>query len=486
MSVLSCLIWLPLLSAILIIFFFKQQDSNYCRLFAIFISIILLILTLVIIFKFNINDPEIQFYESFLWIKKIGLNYSLGVDGLSLPLLCLNNLLTLITIYSSGKNIQRQNFYYGLIFILNSGISGAFLSQDLLLFLIFYELETIPLYFLLVIWGGIKRDYASIKFLIYTSISGILVLISFLGLVWLAEIPTFNYWSLRSHSLSLTHQLFLLIPLLIGLSIKIPIVPFHSWLPDTHVEASTPVSILLAGILLKLGTYGLLRFGIGLFPDGWVFLSPVLATLAVVSALYGASCAIAQKDMKKVVAYSSIAHMAYILLASSASTPLSLNAAVFQMISHGLISALLFLLVGIVYEKTGSRDVDFLSGLFNSQHGLPITGSLIILGVMASSGIPGMIGFIAEFLVFRGSFPVFPIQTLLCLIGSGLTAVYFLLMVNRVFFGRLTPRLVNIPRIYWSERSPALLLTVLIITLGIQPNWLLRWSETSINILLIK
>ncbi len=486
MPILSCLIWLPLLSAILIIFFFKQQDNNYCRLFAISISVLLLALTLAIGFNFNINNPEIQFYESFFWIEKIGLNYSIGVDGLSLPLLCLNNFLTLITIYSSSQNIQRPRLYYGLIFILNSGISGAFLSQDLLLFFIFYELETIPLYFLLVIWGGIRRDYASIKFLIYTSISGIFVFISFLGLVWLSGIHTFNYWSLRSHSLPLINQLFLLIPLLIGLSIKIPIVPFHTWLPDTHVEASTPVSILLAGVLLKLGTYGLLRFGIGLFTDAWLYLAPVLATLAVVSALYGASCAIAQKDMKKVVAYSSIAHMAYILLGSSASTPLSLNATVFQMISHGLISSLLFLLVGIVYEKTGSRDVDFLSGLFNPQHGLPITGSLIILGVMASSGIPGMIGFIAEFLVFRGSFPIFPIQTLLCLVGSGLTAVYFLLMVNRVFFGRLTPRLVNLPRIYWSERSPALLLALLIIILGIQPNWLLRWSEASINILLTR
>ena len=295
MPILSCLIWLPLLSAILIMFFFKQQGDNYCRLFAISISILLLALTLAISFSFSVNNPEIQFYESFFWIEKIGLNYSLGIDGLSLPLLCLNNLLTLITIYSSSQNIQRPRFYYGLIFILNSCISGAFLSQNLLLFFVFYELEAIPLYFLLVIWGGIKRDYASIKFLIYTSISGIFVFISFLGLVWLSGIPTFNYWSLRSHSLPLINQLFLLIPLLIGLSIKIPIVPFHTWLPDTHVEASTPVSILLAGVLLKLGTYGLLRFGIGLFKDAWLYLAPILATLAVVSALYGASCAIAQK-----------------------------------------------------------------------------------------------------------------------------------------------------------------------------------------------
>ncbi len=208
----------------------------------------------------------------------------------------------------------------------------------------------------------------------------------------------------------------------------------------------------LAGILLKLGTYGLLRFGVGLFLDAWVTIAPWLATIAAISALYGASCAIAQKDMKKVVAYSSISHMAYILLAAAATTRLSITAAILQMISHGLISALLFLLVGVVYKKTGSRDVDYLRGLLNPERGLPITGMLMILAAMASAGIPGMVGFIAEFLVFRGSFPIFPIQTLLCLVASGLTAVYFLLMINRVFFGRLTPELSRIPRSTWPER----------------------------------
>ncbi|MGH2415558.1 MAG: NADH-quinone oxidoreductase subunit M, partial [Microcystaceae cyanobacterium] len=292
------------------------------------------------------------------------------------------------------------------------------------------------------------------------------------------------YEPLRAHTLSVGTQLLLLAPLLVGLAIKIPIFPFHTWLPDAHVEASTPISVLLAGVLLKLGTYGLLRFGVGLFLEGWVALAPWLATLAAISALYGASCAIAQKDMKKVVAYSSIAHMAYILLAAAATTRLSIVASILQMVSHGLISALLFLLVGMVYKKTGSRDVNFLRGLLNPERGLPIVGSLMILGVMASAGIPGMVGFIAEFLVFRGSFPLFPLQTLLCLIGTGLTAVYFLLMINRVFFGRLTPELSQLPRVLWSERLPAFVLSGLIFILGIQPNWMIRWSEPQAAVLL--
>ncbi|MGK7962617.1 NADH-quinone oxidoreductase subunit M [Crocosphaera sp.] len=481
---LTTLIIIPLIGAGLIAFLPGKQEASFYRSLALVLTTLLLIFTLIIGFQFDISNPNMQFTESVPWIAAIGLNYHLGVDGLSFPLLFLNSLLTLIAIYASSKTVERSRFYYALILILNSGVSGAFLAQNLLLFFLFYELEIIPLYFLIAIWGGGKRGYAAMKFLLYTAISGFLVLASFLGLVWLSGASTFDYDPLRSQILPLSTQLLLLAPLLVGLAIKIPIFPFHTWLPDAHVEASTPVSVLLAGVLLKLGTYGLLRFGIGLFLDAWTYMAPWLATLAAISALYGASCAIVQKDMKKVVAYSSIAHMAYILLAAAASTRLSITAATFQMVSHGLISAMLFLLVGVVYKKTGSRDVDFLRGLLNPQRGLPITGSLIILGVMASAGIPGMVGFIAEFLVFRGSFPIFPVQTLLCLVGSGLTAVYFLLMVNRVFFGRLTPELSQIPKVLWSERLPAFVLAVLIVILGIQPGWMVRWNEPQAGLLL--
>ena len=481
---LSALIWGPFIAAAAIAFLPEKFDSSRCRQVAIAVASSILLFNIAIAFQFDPANPQIQLTEYLPWINWLGFNYQLGIDGLSFPLICLNSLLTLIAIYSTDKSLDRSRFYYALIFLLSGGVAGAFLAQDLLLFFLFYELEIVPLYFLIAIWGGKRRGYAAMKFLIYTALSGILVLTSFLGLVWLSGASSFAYEPLRSHTLSTSTQLLLLAPLLVGLAIKIPIFPFHTWLPDAHVEASTPISVLLAGVLLKLGTYGLLRFGIGLFLDGWTVLAPWLATLAAISALYGASCAIAQKDMKKVVAYSSIAHMAYILLAAAASTRLSVISSIFQMVSHGLISALLFLLVGVVYKKTGSRDVDYLRGLLNPERGLPITGSLMILGVMASAGIPGMVGFIAEFLVFRGSFPIFPVQTLLCLIGTGLTAVYFLLMVNRVFFGRLTPELAQLPRVLWSERFPGIVLSLLIILLGIQPNWMVRWSEPQAAVLL--
>jgi NAD(P)H-quinone oxidoreductase subunit 4 len=475
---LTLLILIPLLSAILIGFFPKEFTSKKIRITSLIIASIVLIINVFLAFQFNPDEPTVQFSQNIPWIQWLGFNYHLGLDGLSFPLVALNSFLTIVAIFSTNENIERPRFYYSMIFLLSAGVAGAFLAQDLLLFFLFYEIEIIPLYFLIAIWGGQKRGYAAMKFLLYTALSGILVLASFLGLVWITGANIFDYGILRGYNVPVAQQVLLLIPLLIGLLIKIPIFPFHTWLPDAHVEASTPISVLLAGVLLKLGTYGLLRFGVGLFLEGWVQIAPWMAILAAISALYGASCAIAQQDMKKVVAYSSIAHMAYILLAASACTPLALTAAVFQMVSHALISALLFLLVGVVYKKTGTRDVNSLTGLLNPEKGLPFTGSLMILGVMASSGIPGMVGFISEFLVFRGSFPIFPIPTLLCLVGTGLTAVYFLLVINRVFFGRLSDKLSNLPPVsVFRDLSPALVLVVLIILFGLQPNLVIDWSE---------
>ncbi len=472
---LSALILIPFLSAAIIgLIPLKGENS---RKIAIATAATVLAINIIMATQFDFHQESFQFVEDIVWIEWIGLNYHLGVDGLSFPLVLLNSFLTLIAVFSTRVNIPRPRLYYSMLLLLSGGAAGAFLAQDLLLFFLFYELEIVPLYFLIAIWGGEKRGYAAMKFLLYTALSGILVLASFLGLVWLTEAGSFDYLPLRSHHLPLATQLLLLAPLLVGIFIKIPIFPFHTWLPDAHVQASTPISVLLAGVLLKLGTYALLRFAVGLFLEGWVYLAPWLAILAAISALYGASCAIAQKDMKKVVAYSSIAHMSYILLAATATTRLSMTAAVFQMVSHGLISAFLFLLVGMVYKKTGSRDVDVLSGLLNPEKGLPVTGGMMILGVMASSGLPGMVGFISEFLVFRGSFPIFPIPTLLCMVGTGLTAVYFLLMINKVFFGRLSEELAQLPPVKWSEHAPAFALLLLIIAFGIKPDWVTHWSE---------
>jgi NAD(P)H-quinone oxidoreductase subunit 4 len=476
---LTALLIIPLIAAIVVAF--VPLPLTILKPVSLVIAIALFILTGIIGIQFDPTIPTLQFNEYFPWIDALGLTYHLGVDGLSLPLLILNGLLTAIAIYATDDGIIRPRFYYSLLFLLNLGVTGAFVAQDLLLFFIFYELEIVPLYFLIAIWGGKKRGYAATKFLIYTALSGVLILASFFGLVLVSGSHNFAYQDLLAikGNLPLTTQLILLGGILIGFGIKIPLVPLHTWLPDAHVEASTPISVLLAGVLLKLGTYGLLRFGLALFPDAWTTLAPWLAIWAVVSILYGALNAIAQTDMKKMVAYSSVGHMGYILLAAASNTSLSLLATVFQMISHGLISALLFLLVGVVYKKTGTRDIDVLRGLLNPERGLPIIGSLMVLGVMASAGIPGMVGFISEFLVFRSSYPVFPIPTLLSMVGTGLTAVYFLLLVNRVFFGRLSPIVENLPPVEWSDRYPSIILAALILLLGLQPSWIAYWSEVT-------
>jgi len=483
---LSALILIPTLGA-LVISLWPEVSPVKPRQVSLGILSITLLWTIALGMQFDVQTPTLQFQESLPWIEALGLTYQLGVDGLSLPLVFINSLLSFVAVYSSSPEQRRPRLYFSLMLLINGAVSGAFLAQNLLLFFLFYEIELIPLYLLIAIWGGARRGYAATKFLIYTALSGILILGAFLGLGWLSGGTTFDYNPLLSQSLPLIQQLILLTTLLVGFGIKIPLFPFHTWLPDAHVEASTPVSVILAGVLLKLGTYGMVRFGLGLFPAAWDYLSPWLATWAVISVLYGSLAAIAQQDMKKMVAYSSIGHMGYVLLATAAANPLSLLGTVFQMVSHGLISGLLFLLVGIVYHKTGTRDLTVLRGLLNPERGLPIVGSLMILGVMASAGIPGMVGFIAEFIVFRGSLLLFPVHTLLCMVGSGLTAVYFLLLVNRAFFGRLaiaspaaTPQPdINLPRVVWRDRIPAAILASLIVLLGLQPGLMLRWSENT-------
>jgi NAD(P)H-quinone oxidoreductase subunit 4 len=488
---LSLLIWLPLLG-ILVIALVPSEQGNQIRKLTLGLVGVTLLWSCWLAFRFDVGLGVGQFREAFPWLNALGLSYRLSLDGLSLPLVILNALLTWVAVYSSDRNLPRAKLYYSLILLINAGVAGAFLAENNLLFFLFYELELIPLYLLIGIWGGANRGYAATKFLIYTAISGILLVGGFLGLAWLSGSTSFNYVLGQGNGLSLLPQLLLMGALLVGFAIKIPMVPFHTWLPDAHVEASTPVSVLLAGVLLKLGTYGILRYCLGLFPEAWEIAAPWLATWSAISVLYGSLNAIAQTDMKKMVAYSSIGHMGFVLLACAASTPLSLLGTVFQMVSHGLISGVMFLLVGVVYKKTGTRNLEVLRGLLNPECGLPLIGSFLIIGVMASAGLPGMIGFVSEFLVFRGSFAAFPVQTLLCMVGTGLTAVYFLLLVNRAFFGRLAiepnqvPGQVDIvlPPVGWDERIPAIALTVLIIWGGLQPSFLANWSETTITAVL--
>ncbi len=473
---LSLLIWLPILGA-LFVAFWPRVTAQQARSLSLAVSGSAVLWTIWLFTQFDLSAPGFQFRELLSWIPLLGLDYDLGLDGLSLLMVALNSLITWVALWSSRPDMERPRFFYALILLVNGGIAGAFLAQNLLLFFLLYEVELVPLYLLVAIWGGEKRTYAATKFLLYTAVSGALMLASFLGTVWLSNQPNFAYHPALGQGLSLGVQITLLAVMLVAFGIKIPLVPFHTWLPDTYVAASTPVAMILGGVLAKLGTYGLFRFGLGMFPDAWSFLAPYLAVWGAISVLYGAVTAIAQKDIKRMVAYSSVGHMGYVLLGGAALTDLALTGAVSQMVSHGLILAILFHLVGVVEAKVGTRDLDALNGLMNPIRGLPMTSAFLVLGGMASAGIPGLVGFITEFLVFQGSYAVYPLQTLLCVVGTGLTAVYFVILLNRTCFGKLDNEIAYFPRVDFIERFPALVLAALILFLGVQPNWLVRWAE---------
>ncbi|MGD1941321.1 MAG: NADH-quinone oxidoreductase subunit M [Leptolyngbyaceae cyanobacterium] len=473
---LSVLIWLPIIVA-LPIAFLPQVTAKQARAIALATAGLTVLWCVWLFTQFDLSNPGFQFREFLPWLPLLGLNYDLGLDGLSLLMVALNSLITWMALWSSRSEIERPKLFYALMLLVNGGVAGAFLAQNLLLFFLLYEIELVPLYLLVAIWGGQRRTYAATKFLLYTAVSGALMLASFLATVWLTQQTDFSYTPALGQTLPMTGQVVLLGIMLVAFGIKIPLVPFHTWLPDTYVAASTPVAMVLGGVLAKLGTYGLFRFGLGMFPDAWATLSPYLAVWAAISVLYGAITAIAQKDIKRMVAYSSIGHMGYVLLGGAALTDLGLTGSVSQMVSHGLILAILFHLVGVVEAKVGTRELDVLNGLMNPIRGLPFTSALLILGGMASAGIPGLVGFVTEFLVFQGAYSIFPLQTLLCVVGTGMTAVYFVILLNRTCFGKLDNDIAYFPKVDFIERFPALVLAVLILFLGVQPSWLVRWAE---------
>lgn len=474
----NLLLILPIIGAVIASIVPTEKEGNLTKNIALITSAITFIISVLIAFNFDQNQ-NLQYQLSLEWLPFIGLNYTVGIDGLSLPLIILNCLIVTLSFANSevdSKKLTKPKLYCILILLLNACVNGALIAQNLLLFFILYEIKLVPTYLLISIWGRDKSGYAATKYLLYTAFSGIFVLSAFLGLNFLTEGNSFDIEAITTGVLPQTKQVLLLLMVVIGFAIKIPIFPLHTWLPDAYTQSSTPVSMLLGGIVSKLGTYGLIRFGLQLFPETWSQISPYLAILAVISAIYGSLVAISQTDMKKMIAYASLAHINFVVLATTAGTSLSISGAICQMFAHGLIVALLFNLVGIIEEKTGTRELSQLHGLMNPYRGLPFIGGLMIIAVMASAGIPGMVGFIGEFISFQGSFAVYPIYTLICLIATGLTAVYFVILLNRVFFGRMENKTGYLPKVASYERIPAVIFAVLIIFFGIQPSLLTNLS----------
>lgn len=538
-SILSLLILIPLLGSIFIGF---GVIKKYIRSIAILFSGIQISLLVYLFTKFDKQATSFQFQESKDWIYlslgslgQFTAKYSLGVDGLSLPLLALTSLITFVALWNSTEIKEKFNAYYGLVLLLNASLMGCFLAKDMFLFYVFFEFMLLPMYFLIGIWGGPNRNYASLKFFIYTLVGSLFILIIMLGIsiayidpyetalltgaiqegqsftveglfaiqksLALQEIPmrqivhSFDIQAMSDVNNCMPNSIFspnsgwLLSGLsgrewgfwllFVGFAIKLPLVPLHTWLPDAHVEAPTPISVLLAGILLKIGAYGWLRMAIPFFPKEAMGHAQILAGLGALSIIYGAYNALAMKDIKKLVAYSSISHMGFVLLGIAAFNVEGWQGAIFQLISHGILSAMLFLMAGVLYSRTGNRDIDSYSGLASK---MPVFTLISGVAIFASLGLPGFSGFIGEFFSLMGSFTsplLTPIYSILGALGILLGAGYLLWTFQKIFLGKhytlhanwamndLTP----------TETLSLYSLGVITIALGIFPNMLFSISE---------
>ena len=468
---LTAIIFLPLAGAV-VVALLPKESRQAIRVVAALFSAVPLALSLMLFTNFNYASDSPQFVEKALWIPELNIQYFVGVDGLSLPLVILTTLLTFLAVLASWHIDLRTKEYNALLLILETGILGVFTSLDLLLFFLFWEVELVPMYLLIGIWGGPRREYAAIKFVLYTLAGSAFMLVGILALYFYSNPHTFDMTVLGATDwgpLGLTFQMVVFALIFVAFAIKLPMFPFHTWLPDAHVEAPTAVSVLLAGVLLKMGGYGMVRICFNVLPDAAREYAPYIAAIAVVNVLYGAGLSMVQKDLKKLVAYSSISHMGYVLLGLAALNQVGINGAVLQMFTHGMITGLLFLLVGAVYEKTHTREIAKMSGLAPQ---MPWLAVLWVTAGLASLGLPGMAGFIAEYTVFVGGFGTWPLYTILGAAGIVVTAGYILWMVERVFFGPPKPDqgLEHVGDAKGLELVPLVSLTALIVLVGVYPS----------------
>jgi len=430
----------------------------------------------VVLLGYNPSGEEFQFREQVPWIDAFGISYTLGVDGISVVLVLLTTLLSAVAIlYSWGPIQAKVKGYYITMLLLMVGMLGVFVALDLFLFYVFWEISLFPMYFLIGIWGGPRRIYATVKFVIYTLVGSLLMLVAILGVAIAYAAAgndlTFSYETLRGFAYTDTLQALAFVAFFLAFAIKVPMWPLHTWLPDAHVEAPTAGSIILAGVLLKLGGYGFLRFSLPLLPDAAVTFAPIIIGLALVAIIYGALVAMVQPDMKKLVAYSSVSHMGFVMLGTFVFNEQGLQGAVFQMVSHGITTGALFLLVGVIYEQTHDREIGHMGGL-NAR--VPAYAAMFGLFTFASIGLPGLSGFIGEFLVIIGAFRYSGWVAGAAMVVVVISAVYMLWMYQRAFFTvpsdwmrRFWPSLRDMSRGEWLSLAP---LVILVVALGVYPG----------------
>jgi NADH-quinone oxidoreductase subunit M len=434
---LSAIILLPSLGAVLA---FLITSEDLVKRMALLTAALTFLLSLLAFFMFDPSTATTQFFEHYDWIPALGISYEVGIDGISLLLIVLTTFLMPLTLLASWNSIQmRSREFVICMLFLETGMIGVFAAVDLFLFYIFWEATLIPMYFLIGVWGGPRRIYAAVKFILYTMAGSLLMLVAILALYFLYRQATgeatFNLFRLLELELPLSTQRWLFFAFFLAFAIKVPLFPFHTWLPDAHVEAPTPGSVLLAAILLKMGTYGFVRFCLPLFPEASIDSTGIIALLAVVGIIYGALMALVQVDIKKLVAYSSVSHLGFVVLGIFAFNSQGLDGAVLQMVNHGLSTGALFLLVGMLYDRRHTRLIADFGGITKV---MPVFAALFLVVSLSSIGLPGLNGFVGEFLTLLGAFQALPTFAVIAALGVILAAVYMLWMYQRVMFGELT------------------------------------------------
>jgi len=494
---LTILVLLPLIGAAttLVYSFTPGARESHYRWIALGFSTLSFLVSLLLIQGAGGNIASFRFEENYSWITSIGARFHLGVDGISLWLVLLTTLLMPISILSSWTAItRRQLTYYILMLLLESAMIGVFVSLDLLLFYLFFEASLIPMFFLIGIWGGEQKIYAAVKFFIYTSVGSLLMLVGIIALYFIHQratgIATFDYAvlveTLRSGALTISPraEFWLFLAFAFAFCIKIPLWPLHTWLPDAHTEAPTAGSVILAGILLKMGTYGLLRFNFGLFPNAAKQFAPIMITLAVIGIIYGALVAMVQPDVKRLVAYSSVSHMGFVVLGLFSFTEQGMQGALYQMLNHGVSTGALFLFVGMIYERRHTRMISDFGGLARP---MPWFSAFFVIASLSSIGLPFLNGFVGEFLIMMGAWTSTIVRhawIVTMLAGTGMiwAAVYMLWMLQRVVFGTKTSE-ANAKLSDLNAREIGLLvpLLVLMFFMGMYPTTFLSRSRASIE-----
>jgi NADH-quinone oxidoreductase subunit M len=484
--ILTIITFLPLLGAIFLLFVPRERESFH-RNFTLALTLAVFILSLPVFFQFDASSAAFQFEEKADWFPSLGISYHLGVDGISLLMVMLTTFLTPIVILSSWTAITRRVKEYMIVFLmLETGMLGVFLALDLFLFYIFWEGMLIPMYFIIGVWGGPRRIYAAIKFFLYTMFGGVLMLVAILTLYFLHAkqfgFYTFDYTQLNQLLLSSKAQMWLFLAFALAFAIKVPMFPFHTWLPDAHVEAPTGGSVILAGILLKMGTYGFLRFCLPFFPNASHDFIGLISILAVIGIIYGALVSMVQPDLKKLVAFSSVSHLGFVMLGIFALNTIAVQGSIIQMVNHGLSTGALFLIVGMIYERRHTRMIADFGGLAKQ---MPIFVTFFMIITLSSIGLPGLNGFIGEFLILLGTFKAHKIYAILAATGIIFAAVYMLWMFQRVNFGPLDkPENEKLQDLNWREIATLVPIVLFCFWIGWYSKTFLGKTEASVEQLL--